>query len=274
MTSDTKKISRKLTSRHKALLEEYDDEDLHQLRINIRRARALLKSQSDKPSAALRKDWGRLAQKTNTARDWDTLAIYAAGVLPSTHWRTLQPLVEDYRQQAHASVLKTLRSRSWHTTLSRWNKWVKQSDTQAFAEVTLLGGKRKVAKRALKAGRRAMMRRDERSWHKFRIAIKNLRYRLDYSSVKGDREKDDLKAIKKICKRLQDELGNWHDTVVHRNLLVQIADDPGVGGAAEVAAALGALAAAIEASRAESLVYVASVLESEWQVLAAAAGET
>jgi CHAD domain-containing protein len=274
MTTDTKKISRKLKSRRKTLLEKYDDEDLHQLRINIRRARALLKSQSDKPSAALRKDWGRLAQKTNAARDWDTMAIYAAGVLPSRHWRTLQPLMDAYREQAHEKVLETLRSRSWNTTLSRWQKLVKQSGTQAFAEGSLVGGNRKVAKRALKAGHRAMMRGDEGSWHKFRIAIKNLRYRLDYGSVKGDREKDDLKAIKKICKRLQEELGNWHDTVVHRNLLVQIADDPGVGDDPEVEAALGALAAVIEASRAESLMYVVSVLESEWQALAAAAGET
>ena len=274
MTTDTKKISRNLKSRRKALLEKYEDEDLHQLRINIRRARALLKSQSDKPSAALRKDWGRLAQKTNAARDWDTLAIYAAGVLPSPHWRTLQPLVEAYRHQAHEKVLETLRSPGWHTTQSRWNKLVKGSGTKAFAEVTLVGGNRNVAKRALKAGRRAMTRGDERGWHKFRIAIKNLRYRLDYSSLKGDRRKDKLKAIKKICKQLQDELGNWHDTVIHRNLLAQIADDPEVGGDTEVKAALGALAAAIDASRTESLIYVGFVLESEWQVLAAAAGET
>jgi hypothetical protein len=66
-------------------------------------------------------------------------------------------------------------------------------------------------------------------------------------------------------------LGNWHDTVVHRDLLVQIADDPGVGGDPEVEAALEALAAAIEASSAESLLYVDSVLKSEWQALAAAA---
>jgi CHAD domain-containing protein len=273
MTTDTTKISRKLKSRRKTLLEKYDDEDLHQLRINIRRARALLKSQPDKPSAALRKDLGRLAQKTNAARDWDTLAIYAAGVLPSRHWRTLQPLVESYREQAHEKVLETLRSRSWNTTLSRWKTLVKQSDTQAFAEGSLVGGNRKAAKRVLKAGRRAMMRGDEGSWHKFRIALKNLRYRLDNTSVEGDRERDDLKAIKKICKRLQEELGNWHDTVVHRNLLVQITDDSRVDGDPESEAALRALAAAIEASKAESLMYVGSVLKSEWQALAAAAGK-
>jgi CHAD domain-containing protein len=274
MTTDAKKISRKLQSAHKALLDTYKDEDLHQLRINIRRARALLKSQPGKSPASLRKDWGQLAVKTNTARDWDTLAIYAADVLPSPHWHTLQPVVEAYRQQAHENVLEILQSRSWRTTLSRWKTLVKQSGTQAFAEVTLHGESRKVAKRTLKAGRRAMRRGDERSWHKFRIALKNLRYSLDYASGKGDREKHELKAIKKICKRLQDELGNWHDTVVHHSLVVQIAAGAGVSDDAELDAALGALAVAIETSRTESLVHVGSVLESEWQELAAAAGET
>ena len=69
-------------------------------------------------------------------------------------------------------------------------------------------------------------------------------------------------------------MGNWHDTVVHHSLVVQIAAGAGVSDDAELDAALGALAVAIETSRTESLVHVGSVLESEWQELAAAAGET
>lgn len=274
MTTNTDKISRKLKSRSKALLQRYDVEDLHQLRVNIRRARALLIPQSGKRSAALRKQWGRLARKTNAARDWDTLAIYAAEVLPSQHWHTLQPLVEDYRERARQQVLKTLQSHSWDATLSHWRKLVKRAGRNAFSEGTLVGGNRLAAERALKSSRRALTRGDERSWHKCRIAVKNLRYKLENTHVKDKREQDYLKAVKSLCKRLQNELGDWHDTVVHSNLLAQIADDPRAADEPDVTLALNVLGAAIEARGSESLMHVGCIIERDGQILAAAAGDS
>jgi len=270
MTTGTHKITRNLKARRKALLKKYDDEDLHQLRVNIRRARALLKPLSDPHCAALRREWGLLAQQTNAARDWDTLAIYAAQVLPPRDWQSLQPLVEDYRERARQRVLTTLQSDNWEATLGHWKKLVKQMGSDAFAEGTLVGGNRQAAKRVFKSSRKALARRDERSWHKFRIAVKNLRYKLDNTSLEGDRELDDLKAIRKMCKRLQNALGDWHDTVVHHALLAEIANDPRLQNDPHASQALGGLATTIEASGRESLLRVTTILERDKEILAAA----
>jgi hypothetical protein len=59
---------------------------------------------------------------------------------------------------------------------------------------------------------------------------------------------------------------------VHRKLLDQIAEAPGVNSDPQLDAALRELLAAIEAGGAESLMRVGSVLETEWQVLAGSAG--
>jgi CHAD domain-containing protein len=52
MMTSIERITGELIARRKALLEAYDEEDLHQLRINIRRLRALLKHYPDAQSAA------------------------------------------------------------------------------------------------------------------------------------------------------------------------------------------------------------------------------
>ena len=68
-----KKLTRRLKKRRLALLERYDEEELHQLRITLRRMRAQLKGAEQSRLQQLRRDLGTLADTTNAARDWDTL---------------------------------------------------------------------------------------------------------------------------------------------------------------------------------------------------------
>ena len=62
---------------------------------------------------------------------------------------------------------------------------------------------------------------DDKHWHKLRLAIKELRYTLDNVPV-GSQDAPKPKLIKH-CKRLQDALGTWHDTVVHVRMVKEFA---------------------------------------------------
>jgi adenylate cyclase len=274
MTRSSDKITRKLKAKKKALLKDYNEEDLHKLRVNIRRARALLKQNPGKHSATIRKEWSKLADRTNAARDWDTLAIYAAGAQHSRQWQSLQPLVEDYRGRARRKVLATLDSDHWDITLVHWQKLVKRVGKNALCGGELDRGNQHAAHRALRASQRALKKSNDRNWHKFRIAVKNLRYTLEGVGLQDTKCQPGLKTIKKLCKSLQDELGDWHDTVVHQGLLDSIAADPGVAGSADVRTALDSLEAIIEARRTECLHRVVAILDHDGQILAAAAGES
>ena len=62
-------------------------------------------------------------------------------------------------------------------------------------------------------------------WHKFRIAIKEVRYVADTGAadpVAGPYFTD----IAERCRSLQTLLGNWHDTVVQMGLLDELEEAP------------------------------------------------
>ena len=271
MTRSTHKITLKLTAKRKALLRAYNVEDLHQLRVNIRRARTLLKQSPGKYATANLKEWSKLANRTNAARDWDTLAIFAAGALHSRHWQSLRPLVEDYRGRARRKVRAALESDRWETSLHHWQKLAKQLKKGKSNSGRPDRSSQDAAHRALRAGHRALKKNNDSSWHKFRIAVKNLRYTLEGSG--GEEGQTDLKATKRLCKSLQDGLGDWHDTVVHKSLLDSIATDPRVTASPDVGTALAALEAIIEARRAACLEHVVAIFDRDGPLLAAAAGE-
>ncbi len=123
MATGFKSVTKELKSRRKVLLSRYSDEDLHQLRVNIRKLRALLKHCPEPGAAKFRKKWGRLAQATNAARDWDTRVIYTELTLSPADWKTLEPLLHSYRDDAREQVLLSLQSSDWDLALRSWKPW-------------------------------------------------------------------------------------------------------------------------------------------------------
>lgn len=241
MTSDIKKISRELQERRTLLLERYDDEDLHQLRINIRRVRSLLKGNPDQRARKLRKEWGKIADYTNAARDWDTLARYTDDALPAKAREQLGPLIGSHCRLAHTKVLEMLESEDWNRALEHWLKHAHKGGNDLLQEASELPDAGKTATRAWRASRRALEHGDETSWHKFRIAIKDLRYTLDNPDLTDKSLRAKTKTTLKLCKHLQQALGDWHDSVVHRTLLEQLVEDPTVTGNADLVSALDTL---------------------------------
>ena len=272
MTSGISKITRELKTRRTLLLERYDNEDLHQLRINIRRLRGTLKGNSRPRARKLRREWGIIAQCTNAARDWDTLATYADKSLSPTVRLQLHPLIAQYCTSAHDKVLAMLKSKEWDHALKHWQKLADRNGDSLFLAGPDIPEAIKNATRARRASLRALTREDEGSWHKFRIAIKDLRYTLDNQDLTQKKAREQAKPTIKLCRRLQESLGDWHDHVVHRTLLARLADNPPASEDDDLAAALKSLQTTNHNRGSHSLKKVKKLLQAKGHLLEVTAG--
>jgi CHAD domain-containing protein len=68
----------------------------------------------------------------------------------------------------------------------------------------------------------AMREDSDRRWHKFRIAVKEVRYVAEAAASDNEQAAD----IAQSCRELQTLLGDWHDTVVQLNLLQDLEPAP------------------------------------------------
>ena len=217
MNFDLQQASARLKELRTSLVQNYNDEDLHQLRVTLRRMRSILRGLPGGKARKLRRRLGALAHATNGARDWDTLYASASDCLQPEQFSALQPALDAQRECARARVYKMLHEKQWLTTLRRWDALI---DTNELDPDSPSVAPRKLAtrlKRTNAAARKAVARDDDEHWHKLRIAIKELRYALD---TLADQPRESRNAaLLAECKTLQTLLGNWHDTVVHRQLL-------------------------------------------------------
>ncbi|MEZ5573099.1 MAG: CHAD domain-containing protein [Halioglobus sp.] len=206
-----------------ALSAQYKEEDLHRLRVTIRRMRSVLRSKRGDKARKLRRRLSELAHTTNSARDWDTLYTSSSTYLGPDQFSDLQLSLHARREHARAHVYRMFHSKKWQTTLGRCDTLAGKIDLED-ADLRLTPGKLKSRlKRAIAAARKAVERDNDKHWHKLRIAIKELRYALD--SCADEAQAHSNSAILRECKTLQALLGDWHDTVVHRQLLNTLAGD-------------------------------------------------
>ena len=223
MKAKLENLSRSLRKKRHSLLQSYDAEDLHQTRVGLRRMRSHLKSRSGGKARSLRHELGKLADATNPARDWDTLVEKTHAHLDQP---TLQLLGEDlrrYQASSHLPALAMLQSDDWSHVLEQWDAYLRRHPpgrVKAGSDEKTL---KKIRERVDHAWLRASHNGAPRNWHKLRIALKDLRYRLEADAgTTGDRE---ASKLLKHCKRLQTLLGDWHDTVIHLQLVREIAGD-------------------------------------------------
>ena len=221
MNFDLQQATAHLRTLRGSLLANYNDEDLHQLRVALRRMRSALRGVPDRKARKLRRRLGALARTTNDARDWDTLYTGAMEQLRTEQFNKLEPLLHERRENARAQVYRVFHSKQWLIALSRWDALVGTADLDAQSLSMVSGKLGTRLRRATKAADKAMAKDDDRCWHRLRIAIKEVRYALDTASEEVPARAELLRQ----CKTLQALLGNWHDTVVHRHLLDTLARD-------------------------------------------------
>ncbi len=240
-----KTFSDRLQKKRQSLLQVYDAEDLHALRVNLRRMRSRLKQISGKEARQLRHDLGVLASATGAARDWDTLVLNARWLLTDKQFEQIAPCLERQQQTAHDSVMQMLQSETWSSTMKQWARQERQHrQLQKKTAGQSQRGLSHVLEKLAMARRETLSRDDNKRWHKLRIAIKDLRYQLDATPKKERSTR--IRDMLDLCKELQVELGEWHDTVVHDQLLRSIESGDDDSGQAPPPDALHTLREAIE----------------------------
>lgn len=215
------KVTQDLEQAQDALLELYDPTRLYDFRVASRRIRSILKQSGDHRSRAMRKTWGGLAAVTGDARDWDVFLVTVRKLLEAAAVDSFRRINQEQITAGRAAVIEMLESSPWRRHLQAWKHYLETSD-EKFLSPEL---NEAALDRALEKARRRLLdawaTTSDRRWHKFRIAVKEVRYVAEASpDAAGSAE-----AIE-TSKELQTRLGEWHDSVVQLNLLDELPATP------------------------------------------------
>ena len=212
LTVEVTSVSGRLTG-------DYRPKDLHRLRISIRRIRSLLKQVGDRNARHYRRTWGGFAAVTNQVRDWDLFLKAARAMLSDAEFRKFRPMLMAQVLASHEAVIEVLQSAQWQRHLAEWQRFLKQIDDGVIDDTKPQWSVEEALAKARRACQLALAAGDDRTWHKFRIAVKNLRYIADASIGDPACDQQHLDAMIAACKILQTRLGRWHDTVVQLQMI-------------------------------------------------------
>ncbi len=242
---------------------DLDSEFLHDLRVAVRRSRAVLgqlegvlTAEGVAPHLAGLKWLGGL---TGPARDLDVYQLEldaSRALLPTAvadHLGPLERQIRRRRGRARAVLVRGLRSTRYQRLLVGWRELLELPLEQiAGPEGTTPLGQLidrrlgKAVRRVLRRGRRLGVDPPAEALHRLRIDCKKLRYLLEFfGGIYPARAL--LPAIRQL-KALQDALGGFNDMVVQRRHLVELAGE--LSGAPDIPPetllAMGRLDAALE----------------------------
>jgi CHAD domain-containing protein len=258
-------LVRRLGSKRELLLLGYDDDVLHELRVALRRLRSLLKILDSSTAKNLHHKLGRIAATTNAARDWDTLAGRAHSSLLAREFQQVQPWLVQCQAVSHLQVFDMLCSEEWSDVLAELKKFVGKNSEELAEDAKDTPNLMRAMRYADRARDNALKRNDNKRWHKFRVAIKELRYSLDGMS-KSEQDESVQQTLQE-CERLQEYLGNWHDTVVHLRLVRAFSDNLAPQSESDLIAVLGDWCLEMEREGRECLAKVRSRLEDKSSTL-------
>lgn len=216
-------ISSKIEEAGNALTLAYSPDQLYALRVNIRRTRSILKHLGSHKSRSYRKTWGGFAAVTNDARDWDVFLITAEKLLTPGDYNGFEAFNREQVQSSREAVVEMLTSAPWRRHLKEWKQQLEQTGEESSGQDQALTSLERALAKARQALQLALTVDNDRRWHKFRIAVKEVRYVADSGRdhpVKGEY----LAEVSATCRLVQTLLGNWHDTVVQLDILSELAD--------------------------------------------------
>ena len=219
-----------------------DPEGVHQMRVGVRRLRAVIAVFSEllecRQTEQIKRDLKWLAGKLGPVRDLD---VFLKGTIDSfggadpampglSELRSEAVYRRDIAADAAKDAIESARYRLLVLAVLEWiedGKWLKQSrpggddrTIKEFAARLFDRRTRKARNKARKAGKL-----DAGQRHRLRIAIKKLRYSLYFFESVFDRPRRAraLSRYKKYLKDLQDSLGALNDITVHQKLAARLA---------------------------------------------------
>ncbi|MDH4656821.1 CHAD domain-containing protein [Pseudomonas sp. BN606] len=179
-----------------------DAEALHDLRINVRRLRSLLKPLRGKDGVALLDEAAAdVGQLTTPVRDLEVL-------VDELHARGLSEQASVRRELLHSSYACILESSTLNQFFIRLDEW-----PSAFRAAELRGELHQlpelVAKRLRKqiVGLQTALANPEHDPHRLRLLVKRTRYATDAYPQHSPISVEAAVALKAV----QSSLGNWHD---------------------------------------------------------------
>ncbi|MBT8135437.1 MAG: CHAD domain-containing protein [Gammaproteobacteria bacterium] len=215
-----------------------DTEHLHDLRVAVRRTRSLLgqfrKVLPEAETAPFRQEFAWLGTITGPCRDLDVHLLdfdsYQARLKPS-----MQPALEPVRRylvRQHSTEQRRLRewlaSPRFRALLANWQKFIDTPDDgppEASRPVRELADAKIRAQyqTVLKRGRSIGNKTADAKLHKLRIHTKKLRYLTElFRELYPDKQ---ITRFVTSLKRLQQNLGEFHDYCIQIDALGAIADD-------------------------------------------------
>jgi CHAD domain-containing protein len=234
-------------------LADTDSEFLHDLRVAVRRTRALQRELrgvfAPEPLRAFRDGFKELQAITGPTRDLDVQLLefgeLAAGLPAEDEVAPLRRLLEDHRVAERRAMAEALRSERVAGLLHNWRAYVDalvESATHdrpdADRPVGEVAGERisKVYRRMVKMGSAIGDGSPHEALHDLRKKGKELRYLLEFFASLYP--SDVVKPMVATLKRLQDVLGRFQDREVQAELLRSLGDEVAVleGGAAALMA--------------------------------------
>jgi CHAD domain-containing protein len=235
MQQDLRTLTREIRQAARDLRRHYEPARLYDLRVAIRRIRSMLKHRDSKRARRFRRTWGAFAAATNRARDWDVFLSTAEELLSPARLEQFRHLSAAPLQSSQDAVTRMLESARWRAHLKEWKRYLaraRKHDKKRDGERSVPaqdGALDAALVRARLALAVALPQDDDTNWHKFRIAVKEVRYTAEREPpIPGG---DSLAAqLVETCKAVQSLLGGWHDCVIQLQLIDELPPSPLVAG--------------------------------------------
>jgi triphosphatase len=208
-------------------------ESLHQMRVGLRRLRALLDMFGELAPlpAAISESVEWLAGELGATRDWDVLAGSTIPEIKGPDLAALRSEAESRAHALHVHMLQTLHQPRYTQTILQLNGWFhgrhwrdtdglpKESKLARRADATM-GPLLRKAQRRLQKRIEALDVSDAPGRHRVRIAAKKARYAAEFF-----RDLLPAKPAKRYIRSLsglQDKLGHLNDLAVAERLLAEL----------------------------------------------------
>jgi CHAD domain-containing protein len=225
------------------VVEDWDSEFLHDLRVAVRRTRTLLRQYKRHLPASLieryEPQFRWLGQATGPARDLDVhlldfqayLDIVPCGVRPDLE--PLRTFLITKRRAAQSELCAALRAPRFRSLMCDWtlrlqDPFEPMHEGERTARTVADRSVRRAFKRVLRRSRAIGPESPPAAMHRLRMNCKKLRYSIEFFAPLYPRER--TKALIGNLKSLQDNLGCFHDCEVQERALRAFSEEMMIGG--------------------------------------------
>jgi inorganic triphosphatase YgiF len=205
-------------------------EGLHQMRVGLRRLRALFDMFRDLAPlpAGLKEGLDWLSGELGATRDWDVLANTTLPAIDGIHTEALQAAARERARTLHRQLLPALHSARYTQLMLQLNAWLRgrqwrpasglpKHDPLSERALDGLVPLVREAQKRLRKRIKALDENDAPARHRVRIAAKKARYAAEF--FRDLLPKKEVKTYIKCLSALQDRLGHLNDLAVAARLL-------------------------------------------------------